>query len=381
VPKFIHPKTGHRGDSAHGYIHSFQGDNLKVLCDAPVMKVIIENGRATGVTFRQAGAPPASVYAKKLVVVSAGALGTPQVLERSGVGNPDLLEPLGIEVKSALKGVGENLGDHYIVMPCYKTDGSFNGSGAFLMGGGTSVDEDEFVKNGSGKFTTNFTEITAKLAPRTEDDWKFVGKKNKEYYTKYSDKPSAQMSVAEFSLPNQLSTTPSEEGFNPVNAITSGFWTTYPFDKGSIHITVADDSAPPDYDPNFYDSEDDLKMSIWAYETVDKISMKIPGVIGRVSNTHPQPGQSTEDYLKQFVGSTWHVLGSARIGKPEEGGVVNEKLEVHGVEGLMVADLSVCVGNIGSNTYTSALMIGEKAADLVATKLGLALNIIGGDNV
>jgi alcohol oxidase len=345
------------------------------------MKVIIENGRATGVTFRRAGAFPVSVYAKKLVVVSAGALGTPQVLERSGVGNPELLEPLGIKVESALKGVGENLQDHCQLTPSYKTDGSFDDSVTFLMGGDRSIEEDEFVKNGSGRFATNFVEVAAKLAPRTEDDWKFVGEKNKEYYTKYSDRPSVQLTVLSFSLPSPLSTVPLEEGFDRANSITSCCWTTYPFSKGSIHITTANDSAPPDYDPNFYNNEDDIKMSIWAYETVDKISMKIPGVIGRVNNSHPQPGQSTEDYIKQFVCSTWHVLGSARMGKPEAGGVVNEKLEVHGVEELMVADLSVCIGNIGANTFSTALMIGEKAADLVATKLGLTLNIPGEDSV
>lgn len=144
--RYVCPE-GKRQDSAHCYIHPLLRDgahpNLHILVESKVTRVIFDEStppRAVGVEYR----PTASdqplvtlsnpvhsiVKAKKMVVVSAGALGTPQILERSGVGNPELLKRLGIEVKADVKGVGKNYQDHQLVVYPYKTS----------LGGGETLD-------------------------------------------------------------------------------------------------------------------------------------------------------------------------------------------------------------------------------------------------
>jgi choline dehydrogenase-like flavoprotein len=96
-------------------------------------------------------------------------------------------------------------------------------------------------------------------------------------------------------------------------------------------------------------------MLAWSYRTTDRLIMKMRCVVEKFAPSHP--ASDSQNDMEEWCKRQWHVLGSAKMGKPEEGGVVNEKLEVHGVKDLMVCDLSVCPGMVGANTYNTALVV------------------------
>lgn len=148
---------------------------LHVLCNTTVVRVLIEDGTAVGVEYVPSSAapfspdtppPPTTIRARKLVIVSAGAMGSPRILERSGIGNPAILAAAGVETKVTLPGVGENYQDHNIVVSAFQVSEDVDTHDSFLLQDPSVVAtaETEF-QSGKGKFATNFIDFTGKLRP------------------------------------------------------------------------------------------------------------------------------------------------------------------------------------------------------------------------
>jgi alcohol oxidase len=352
-----------------------------------VTKVLLSNGRALGAEFRYLPPPyrtPSRIFAKRLVVISAGALSTPCILERSGIGNPEVLAAAGISVKCPLKDVGENFQDHHRIAVGYRTDGSYETLTNFAAATGDPAEreaaEKEFQACGTGKLATNYNFFGGKVSPKTSRDFSEVGARNAEFFARHPDKPAVVMgtlSMYLFAAPDLRKELNADVQLERQRLITMGLWTCYPWTTGSVHVLSPDPEAEPRIVTGYLDDDDDVKLLRWGYTATDNVMMGMKGVTGKDPATHPRNGESLERFVRRSVGTSYHFSGTARMGKAEAGGVLSEKLEVHGVEGLMVADLSVCPSNLGADTYHPALLVGEKAADLIAEKLGLDLGIAG----
>lgn len=179
-------------------------------------------------------------------------------------------------------------------------------------------------------------------------------------------------------------------------------WTAYPYSRGHIHITGPDLSDPIDFNVGYLTDKNDidLKKHVWAYKISRELFRRMGIYRGELPLGHPrfpagskaavQPvadgpvapdaprieytaedDKAIEEAIREIVGTTWHSLGTAKMAPRDRMGVVDPSLNVHGVRGLKVADLSVPPENVGANTNNTALMIGEKAADVIAKELGL----------
>lgn len=189
-------------------------------------------------------------------------------------------------------------------------------------------------------------------------------------------------------------------GIPPGQYLGLSAFSPYPYSRGHVHITGPELSDPLDFETGFFsDTHDiDLKKHVWAYKTQREFMRRMETYRGEVASLHPPfPPQSDaacieingplgdvsdihytdeddaiiEKWLREHVGSTWHSLGTCKMRPREEMGVVDPSLNVYGVQGLKIADLSIVPRNIGANTNNTALAIGEKAADILVKELGL----------
>lgn len=199
--KWINPETGRRSDAPHGFIHPqiAKGCNLHLLCDTKVARVIIENGKAVGVEVVPAEAPTDSsapvttIKARKLVVVSSGALGTPQILERSGIGALEVLKAAGIKQVVNLPGVGTNYQDHNLIVPAYHVAPETITHDDFRRGNPDVLEQGEKdFADGKGIYATNFINSGGKVRP-TEKEVEEMGPEFQKFYDEYyrdaPDKP------------------------------------------------------------------------------------------------------------------------------------------------------------------------------------------------
>lgn len=181
-------------------------------------------------------------------------------------------------------------------------------------------------------------------------------------------------------------------------------WTAYPYSRGSIHITGPNISDPIDFDVGYLADPNavDVKKHIWAYKLQREMFRRMNIFRGELAASHPrfpdgsaaaviekadgpvgdyekrieytaEDDKAIEQKVREIVSTTWHSLGTCKIGPREKGGIVDASLSVHGTKGLKLADLSVPPENVGANTNNTALLIGEKAADIFVRELGLGV--------
>lgn len=177
-------------------------------------------------------------------------------------------------------------------------------------------------------------------------------------------------------------------------------FTVYPYSRGHIHITGPEISDPIDFETGFLSDPDDvdIKMSLWAYKKQREILRRMEVYRGEWAPGHPpfpvtslaasvevdravqdvkdieyspEDDAIIEQWLRKNVGTTWHSMGTCKMAPREKKGVVDPSLNVYGVEGLKIADLSIVPENLAANTAGTAFAIGEKAADIFIKELGL----------
>ncbi|KAI5844055.1 GMC oxidoreductase-domain-containing protein [Morchella snyderi] len=441
--KWINPKTGLRSDTAHNYVHPVmeKNKNLHLLCDSKVSRVVIEHGKATGIEYvpfspPAEGAPkpvPQFVAARKLVVVSAGSLGSPTVLERSGVGAREILEKAGVECKVDLPGVGSNYQDHNLILPAYRVAPETKTHDDFLRGvPEVHAQGVKDLEEAKGIYTTNFIDAGSKLRP-SEEEIEAMGPEFRKYWNEYfkdaKDKPVLFAGLVNAFL--------GDHSLLPGGKyVTIGTYLEYPASRGSIHITTADPYVEADFDPAYLSHPADIGPNVWGYKLGRELVRRMPCYRGEVVALHPkfpstsparaieididtsrelqgdkgvtagvvvsgnvaaqnevtsepldnkkpienlvyseEDNKAVEQWVRENIGTTWHSLGTNAMRPREEGGVVDAKLNVYGVENLKVIDLSIAPGNVGSNTYSTALVIGEKGAILAGEHLGISIGL------
>lgn len=318
--------------------------NLRVVTQAPVDRLIFEGRRAVGVAFRQDGRAVVA-RATREIVVSGGAVNSPQILQLSGIGNPDHLRALGLPVVHALSGVGENLQDHMGIRTVFRVRNAntlneisrslrlkiatglryfVKGEGALMMGAGPL-----------GLF--------AKTRPELETpdvQFHFLAGSSAKAGGEMHDYPGCT-----------LVTSPCR-----------------PESRGWIRIKSPDPDAAPSIQANYLSTQEDRRVAI---EGV-RITRRVFGTpaMQRVVRDEMLPGPAREtddeifDYIQQTAGSSFHPTSTCAMGTSASS-VVDPALKVHGIEGLRVADASVMPLLVSGNTNAASIMIGEKASDLV----------------
>jgi choline dehydrogenase len=341
---------GRRVSTASAFLRPARGNGrVTVRTNSPVTRVILQGNRAVGVEYRPTGASaPVQVTAQREVIVSAGTLNSPKVLQLSGIGPPELLGQHGIAVNRALPGVGLNFRDHYsprFVVRAKAGVDTINGhaSGLPLVW--------QVVKWLSGKPSI------LKLSPALVHVF---------------GKTAPDLATPDFSLVY----TPGsyKQGFigrlDDFPGMTCGAWQMRPHSSGYVRIAGADPRLAPLANPNYLGEEEDQRVLVGALRAARQILQSDALRPFVDSEIFPGGQVRTDDELLAFAReygvSSYHLVGSCKMGPASDPlAVVDHQLKVHGVAGLRVADASIMPTLTSSNTYAPTMMIAEKAAELV----------------
>ncbi|KAF9230058.1 GMC oxidoreductase-domain-containing protein [Melanogaster broomeanus] len=346
------------------------------------------------------------VKASKLVVVSSGAFGSPAILERSGIGSPLTLNKHNVPVIVDLPGVGENYQDHFGVMPVfYASDETMTMDDVWSNAQEHAAWLKQWESSGKGKIATNGLEAMAKVRP--------TGSRIIIHGTCISVEMGRHSTSILLTNPwpslHRLPASSDSWGDHsilpPQKFITVEYYILYPESTGRVHIGSGDDAnVALDFDPGIISKYSaDLPPLTMLYKRSRELARRMPCYRGEVPLYNPQfaadspaacketdgpvpisapdiiysaeDDEAIEDFLRNFVQSTWHSLGTCAMKPRAQGGVVDGRLNVYGVAGLKVADMSICPSNVGTNTYSTALLIGEKAAMIIAEDLGIEMSV------
>ncbi|EEU38475.1 uncharacterized protein NECHADRAFT_98136 [Fusarium vanettenii 77-13-4] len=396
---------GRRQDTATAYLHEKMNNqakypNLHVLVQSKVVRVLLDDDkRAVSVEYTPNPAfqvdtnttqhPKLTIKACKLVVVSCGALGTPLVLERSGLGDPKVLEKAGVPVQVDLAGVGSNYEDHQLILYPYKTNLQPHETIDRVL---RNPDKhQELIDAKDPVLGWNSIDVSSKLRPSDADVAALGPEFQKSWdrdFKNQPDRPIMLMGLVSCFLGDPSSV---PEG----QYVTIGNYTAYPYSRGHIHITGPEITDAPDFDVGFLNDENDidLKKQLWAYKKSREIMRRTSMYRGELEAGHPQwpagskaaspefdgkdveysaeDDEAIEQWIRGHVETTWHSIATCKMAPREENGVVDGRLNVWGTKGLKLADLSIVPKNVGGNTGNTAMLVGEKAADIIIKDLGL----------
>ncbi|MBH3425966.1 GMC family oxidoreductase [Pseudomonas gessardii] len=341
----VNQKSGVRWNAAKAFLKPIrQRANLTVLTGVEVDRVLLEHGRASAVVGRQQG-QAVTWQAHKEIILCAGAVGSPGILQRSGIGPASVLKPLGIEVRHELPGVGGNLQDHLQLRLIYKLENArtlnqIAGSVWGKMGMGL-----QYLYDRSGPLS---------MAPSQLGAFARSGPEQTSANLEYHVQP---LSLERFGEP--LHTFP---------AFTASVCDLRPQSRGRIDIRSADPAAAPLIQPNYLSHPEDLRVAAAAI----RLTRRIVGAqaLRPFNPVEYLPGEAlqSDEQLQEAaarIGTTiFHPVGTCRMGHGQDA-VVDAQLRVHGVPGLRIADASIMPRITSGNTCSPTLMIAEKAAQLI----------------
>ncbi|MES2784170.1 MAG: GMC family oxidoreductase N-terminal domain-containing protein [Pseudomonadota bacterium] len=345
---FYYQQTRHgrrRSSAARGYlVPALARSNLRVLTGMDVSRVQLEQGRATGVEVLRADGATVRIKASREVLVAAGVVGSPALLERSGIGDADVLANAGIPCEVRLPGVGRNLQDHYVARVCFRLKGiataNERSSGFALL-----KEIARYVTSGQGLLTYSAA---------------IVGLYGQ---SKYAQSPDIQFVIAPGSFRSgRIGELETEPG------ISVGCWQMRPESRGEVHIASADPRAQPVIDPRYLSTERDRLTLVEGLRMARDLFVE-PGLRDYVvEETVPGAASKTDADLLAYArangGTVYHGAGTCRMGM-DDGCVVDAQLRVHGVAGLRVIDASVMPTVTSTNTNATVLMLAERAAEMI----------------
>ncbi|EHK96500.1 putative alcohol oxidase [Glarea lozoyensis 74030] len=335
-----------------------------IVGESQVLRILFQGTKASGIEYQpnpafQSSGTKKRIAAKKMVIVSAGALGTPLVLEKSGVGDPEVLKRASVPVVAEVPGVGKEYQDHHLLAYPYHTSLDADETVDALTGG--RLDIPELIATNASILGWNAQDVGAKIRPTDAEvdalgpDFKATWDRD---FKNNINKPLVSMALI--------------SGTNPSDAV--------------------------DFQTGFFLSPIDVTKHVWAYKTQREIMRRMATYRGELAVGHPPfPPESdavcnktdgpltnvqnikytVEDdaiirtWLIDNVSTTWHSLGTCKMAPLAQSGVVDSNLNVYGVQGLKIADMSIPPGNIAANTANTAFAIGERAADIFIDELRL----------
>lgn len=341
---------GRRWSTAVGYLRAARGRaNLRVEMHALATRVLFENGRAVGVEYLQHGQRRTARAARE-VLLAAGAIKSPQLLELSGIGDAARLQRFGIRVIADLPQVGENLIDHIQLRCTYETHLPITINDVmnhFTVRMRVGL---QYLLSRRGLMAG--TSSTAHAITRTDTSL---------------TRPDVMIRIYHISGKDRYSRSPGA-GIDPFPGFSIGGFKLYPASRGAIHIASPDPAQPPSIQPNYLADPRDAADAVALLRTIRRIA-NAPALRELiVAERRPGPevieADALLDYARHSGQTAWHTVGTCRIGPPGQG-VVDDRLRVHGVRGLRVIDASVMPSLASSNTNAPAIMIGERGADFI----------------
>lgn len=345
----INTEKGKRSNTARAFLKPAKGrPNLTVATDASVTKVILENQRATGVRYEQHGMQK-EARSRNAVILSAGAIASPQLLELSGIGNPEILQENGVEPLHELPGVGENLQEHYMVPFLFRASQpvSMNEQG---RGFPLIKELAKYVLRRKGMLSNSGFHIQGYFKSREELDRSDI----QIHFFPFSGETDPEKAKK-----NKMEDQP---GFTFI--VTQ----MRPESRGNTHIQNNDSNEMPAINPAFLSEEEDRRVYVDAVKFGRQImsqSAMAPFVEAELA---PGPEVNSDEEISQFVklagNSMYHGCGTCKMGL-DDMAVVDSELRVHGLEGLYVADASIMPQISSGNTNAPTIMIAEKAAEMI----------------
>jgi choline dehydrogenase-like flavoprotein len=338
-------QRGRRWSAADGFLKPIlKRPNLRILTGATVDHVRIEGGRATGVAFHVNGRP---IYAgaRGEVLLASGAIGSPAVLQRSGIGDAAKLRELGIAPVHHLPGVGENLQDHLQIRCAYRVENvpTLNARAGSLFGKALIGLEYLLARSGPMSMAPSQLGMFVRSDPR-------FATPNLEYHVQ-------PLSLAAFG-----------GALDPFPAFTASVCNLRPHSRGSVWISARDPGAAPRIQPNYLSEPEDMRVAIDAVKLTRAIVGQPALARYRPVEFRPGPACKTDEALAEAISnistSIFHPVGTAAMGTDDRA-VVDPELRVHGIDRLRVIDASIMPTITSGNTNAPTMMIAEKGAAMI----------------
>ncbi len=339
-------KRGERCSAAAGYLHPVMESrkNLTVVTNARATRIVLDGKRATGVEYKKGGRQLLAT-ARREVIVSGGAFGSPQLLQLSGIGRPEDIKKHGIEVTHKLPGVGQNLQDHLDFTLGFKSKDTDN----FGIGAAGTINLIKHIlrwrKDGSGMIATPFAEGAGffKTTPAL-------------------DLPDIQLHFVISVVDDHA------RKLHPGYGFSCHLCVLRPHSRGEVFLQSSDPMADPAIDPKYLSDARDLKTMIAGAKITREILLAEPlakyrhkelfGVHDNMSDTE------WEELIRARADTIYHPVGTCKMGT-DDMAVVDPELRVKGLSNLRVVDASVMPTLIGGNTNAPTIMIAEMAAEMI----------------
>ncbi len=342
-------KGGERWSAARAYVEPGRNrQNLDIKTRSLVEKLIVEDGRVTGVKIKR-GFGGETIKARGAVVLSAGAFGSPHILQLSGIGPAEHLKEKGAEVVLDKPEVGSNLKDHIDFVSGYQTESTelIGDSLAGTVRMGKAIIEHRLKR--TGIMTTPYAEAGG-------------------FWSSNKDVPAPDIQY--HFVPAVL----EDHGREKVkgHGFSCHACVLRPHSKGTVRLNSTDPKAPPALDPNFLDDDRDIATLRAGIRHMKRILETPPLTEFKPTDRHPiniDSDEELDNLIRNRADTVYHPVGTCRMG-PDDDAVVDPRLKFKGLDGLYVADASIMPEIVSGNTNAPSIMIGERAADFIAADLG-----------
>ncbi|KAI0283502.1 alcohol oxidase [Russula brevipes] len=401
TPLTISPRTRTRSYSANVYYKPHASrNNLTVLTSAHVARVSLEKlasggAMAKSVSFLHEGNEYLALV-KREVIVSAGTVMSPQILELSGIGDADVLRKAGVEVVVDLPGVGNNVQEHYYVGVSYQVKEELESN---YLTFDCLRDPDELRKQTELYHSGEKGIFDIKSSLMTFVPLSAISPDAQTLQEKYLASIRARIDIGdcppglqkqyklqlehiEAQIPSHEMTVMQSIGFAVApepkrKYVTFMSMLNHPFSRGSIHINSSDPLKRPVIDPHAFEEEYDIRSFVESVKFTRRLVQQEPlkSILKGMSSVYleeerfPGPSVQTDEeimnFLKDYASTTFHTIGSCSMLPKEDGGVVDSKLKVYGTTNVRVMDISIIPLHIAAHTQAIAYAIGELGADII----------------
>ncbi len=341
---------GRRWTNAVAYLRPARGrSSLCIDTNALVLRVLFDGTRATGVEYAHDGALR-QARASREILLCAGAIGSPQLLELSGIGDPLRLQALGVPLVARSPEVGENLVEHLQVRCTYETTLPITINDVMRSPRVRLATGLRYLLTRKGLMAG--TSSTAHAITRSASDL---------------SRPDVMVRIYHYSGKHRYSRS-SGQGMDSYSGFSIGGFKLYPESRGSAHAVSRDPAQGPAIQPNYLKAESDRQTAVALLRLIRRIASQ--KALQEVIVAEHRPGPLVADdealleYARESGQTAWHAVGTCRMGT-DQNAVVDERLRVRGVTALRVVDISVFPRIVSSNTVAPATMLGERGADLV----------------